>query len=107
MSQAPLTDTEAGAGKRSAEPFRGWFPRLTSVLFIIFCLELGLFLLIYPWTQGWTENYFAWALPGSVEAPWNKFWNNGFVRGALSGLGAVDLWIAMAEVFRMFGRRRG
>jgi len=36
-----------------------WFQRLGAVLFIIFCFELGLFLLIYPWTSAWTDNYFA------------------------------------------------
>ena len=88
-------------------PGHGWFQRVMSVLFIIFCLELGLFLLVYPWTDGWSSNYFAWAaLRGNVQR-WHTFWNNTYVRGAISGLGAVNLWIAVAEVFRMFARRRG
>jgi hypothetical protein len=77
-------------------PGHGWFQRLMSVLFIIFCFELGLFLLVYPWTGGWNDNYLAW----------HAFWNNGFVRGAVSGMGVVNLWIAITEVFRMFNRRR-
>ena len=48
-------------------PGPGWFQRLSSVLFIIFCFELGLFLLIYPWTDGWSDNYFAWAVRGSIQ----------------------------------------
>ncbi len=84
----------------------GWFQRLTSVLFIIFCFELGLFLLIYPWTDGWGDNYFASAIPGSIQTTWRVFWNNPFVRGGISGLGVVNLWIAVAEVFRMFARHR-
>jgi hypothetical protein len=84
----------------------GWFQRLTSVLFVIFCFEIGLFLLIYPWTDSWTNNYFAWIAPGAMQAPWHEFWNNTFARGALSGMGVVNLWIAIAEVFRMFSRRR-
>lgn len=83
-----------------------WFQRLSSVLFIIFCFELGLFLLIYPWTDGWSENYFAWALPGAVQTPWHMFWNNTYVRGGISGLGVVNLWIAVLEVFRLFSRNR-
>lgn len=81
-----------------------WFRRVTTILFIIFCFELGLFLLIYPWTDAWTDNYFAWAAPGAVQAPWHEFWNNTYVRGGLSGLGLVNLWIAVAEVFRLFSR---
>jgi len=87
-------------------PGPGWFQRIMSVLFIIFCLELGLFLLIYPWTDGWSDNYFAWALRGDVQR-WHTFWNNSYVRGAVSGMGAVNLWIAIAEVFRHFVNRRG
>ncbi len=82
----------------------GWFHRLTSVFFIIFCFELGLFLLIYPWTDGWTDNYFAWAVQGSVQTHWHEFWDNGYMRGCISGVGVVNLWIAVAEVFRMFAR---
>jgi len=83
-----------------------WFSRLTSVLFVIFCFEIGLFLLIYPWTDSWTNNYFAWIAPGAMQTPWHEFWNNTFARGALSGMGVVNLWIALAEVFRMFSGRR-
>lgn len=82
-----------------------WFARVMSVLFIIFCLELGLFLLIYPWTEWWSANYFAWAAKNNVQH-WNELWNNTYVRGAISGIGAVNLWIALAEVFRLFSRRR-
>jgi succinate dehydrogenase hydrophobic anchor subunit len=83
----------------------GWFQRMTAVLFVIFCFEIGLFLLIYPWTDSWTNNYFAWIAPGAIQAPWHEFWNNTYVRGALSGVGVVNLWIALGEVFRMFSRR--
>jgi hypothetical protein len=86
-------------------PGPGWFQRLSSVLFIIFCFELGLFLLIYPWTDGWSDNYFAWAAGGSVQTTWHSFWDNTYVRGCISGMGVVNLWIAVTEVFRMFARR--
>ncbi len=55
-----------------------WFQRLTSVLIIVFCLELGLFLLIYPWTDSWSDNYFAWAVPGSARMAWHSFWANSY-----------------------------
>ena len=83
-----------------------WFQRLSSVLFGIFCFELGLFLLIYPWTESWSENYFSAAVPDHVVTFWHEGWNNPYVRGAVSGLGLVNVWIAVAEVFRMFSGRR-
>jgi hypothetical protein len=82
----------------------GWSQRLGSVLLIIFCLELGLFLLIYPWTDAWSENYFAWLVRGRVQLSWHSFWDNSYVRGGVSGMGAVNLWIAVTEVFRLFSR---
>jgi hypothetical protein len=86
-------------------PGPAWFGSVMSVLFIIFCLELGLFLLIYPWTDWWASNYFAWSAKNNVQH-WNELWNNTYVRGAISGIGAVNLWIALTEVFRLFTRRR-
>ncbi|HVW83594.1 MAG TPA: hypothetical protein VHB50_02900 [Bryobacteraceae bacterium] len=82
-----------------------WFRRLSSVLFIIFCFELGLFLLIYPWTEAWTQNYFSTAVPDQIEPAWRQLWNNPYLRGGVSGLGLVNVWVAVAEVFRMFSRR--
>jgi hypothetical protein len=83
----------------------GWIRRLWSVLLIIICFEIGLFLLIYPWTDGWSDNYFAWAVRGTVQPAWHSFWGNSYVRGGISGMGVVNLWIAMTELFRMFARR--
>jgi hypothetical protein len=86
-------------------PGPSWFQRLSSVLFIIFCFELGLFLVIYPWTESWTENYLSIAAPDRVESVWRHLWNSPYVRGGVSGIGLVNIWIALAEVFRMFAKR--
>jgi hypothetical protein len=82
-----------------------WFQRLSSVLFVIFCFELGLFLLIYPWTDAWTENYLSLLAPARLETGWRLLWNNSYVRGGVSGVGLANIWIAVGEVFRMFSRR--
>jgi hypothetical protein len=104
MSEFPESEQAAASRPEVPESAPGgktWFQRLTSVLFIIFCFELGLFLLIYPWTDGWSENYFAWLLQ---RPAWHAFWDNSYVRGGLSGLGIANLWIAIMEVFHMFSR---
>jgi hypothetical protein len=111
MSREPISDIPAAhlaAHERDPLPTPGgptWFRRLSSVLFIIFCFELGLFLLIYPWTYAWTDNYFSVAMPDNLQRAWRAVWNSSYVRGGVSGLGLVNLWIAMAEVFRLFSRR--
>jgi hypothetical protein len=97
----------AAAGDSGMAPAGpSWSQRLGSVLLILICLELGLFLLVYPWTDGWSDNYFAWAVRGNIQTTWHAFWNNSFVRGGISGIGAVNIWIAVAEVFRLFTPNR-
>ena len=59
MNDQPVEGPDSPVVAPVVPPGRGWFHRLSSVLFIIFCFELGLFLLIYPWTDAWSDNYFA------------------------------------------------
>ena len=79
-----------------------WYHKVSAVLFITFCLEIGLFLLVFPWTEYWDGNYFSALLPN-----WQRYWDNRYVRGAISGLGVVNLYIGFAEIFhlRRFARR--
>jgi hypothetical protein len=104
-SQGPDTVQTLASDAAPATSGPGWLHRLSSVILIIICFELGLFLLIYPWTSAWSDNYFAWALHGAGQAAWHSFWNNSYIRGCVSGIGILNLWIAVAEVYRMFSRR--
>lgn len=81
-----------------------WFQRLSALLFMIFCFELGLFLLIYPWTESWASNYFAFILPDRLVPVWQDIWVSPWFRGAVSGVGVVNLWVAVTELFEVFGR---
>lgn len=75
---------------------------MMRVLLSIFFLEAGLVLVVVPWSTYWERNYFADLIPG-VHA----FMTNFFVRGAVSGLGLLNLAAAVSEVVGMFGRRAG
>jgi hypothetical protein len=70
--------------------------RVIRVVFMLFCLEIGLILLLLPWTLLWDNNFFVSLFPG-----WSRFWLNSYVRGGVSGLGLVNLWIALSEGFRL------
>ena len=89
-----------------AVPAHHWFQKVSAIVFIIFCLELGLFLVIYPWTEDWDHNLFASSLH---IARWNEWWHSPFLKGALSGLGFLDLWVSLGEIFRLrrFSRPAG
>jgi hypothetical protein len=79
-----------------AVPEYRWYHKTYAVIFVAFCLEIGLFLLIFPWTDYWDGNYFSRLIPG-----WHRHWDNMYVRGAISGLGAVNLYISIVEAFRL------
>jgi hypothetical protein len=83
-------------------PVYHWYHKMSAVLFITFCLEIGLVLLVFPWTEYWDTNFFPALMPD-----WRQYWDNMYVRGAISGLGVVDLYISFVEIFRLrrFARR--
>lgn len=85
------------------EPEYRWYHKMTAVLLITFCMEIGFFLVIFPWTEFWESNYFSALVP-----EWRHHWDNMYVRGAVSGLGFINLWISFSEIFRLrrFARRR-
>jgi hypothetical protein len=66
------------------------------LLLTAFFFESGLVLLIIPWSIYWEQNYFVHALP-AVQA----FIANDFVRGAVSGLGLVNLLAGLGEIWAL------
>ncbi len=68
--------------------------RVLFVVFILFCIELGLFLIVLPWTEIWERNLLLAYFP--ILRSWIL---NDFVRGAFSGLGLVNLWVAVSDIW--------
>ena len=90
-------------GPVQVEPPRfRWYHKMSAVLFITFCLEIGFFLLVFPWTEAWDANYFSTLIPEL-----HIWWGNMYLRGAISGIGVVNLYISFLEMFRLrrFSRR--
>ena len=97
----PLEPDEDPAGPEpgpipAPAPVYRWYHKTSAVVFIAFCLEIGFFLLIFPWTEYWEANYFAAFVP-----EWHRYWDNAYVRGAISGLGVVNLYISFVEILRL------
>jgi hypothetical protein len=58
-------------------------------------------LIVMPWWPAfWEQNYFALAWP-----PLRTFLTNNFVRGAVSGLGIVNLFAGFADLAYLFNAR--
>ena len=67
--------------------------RLLTVLYVIICLEMGVLLFVFPWVPLWNNNFFI------DHFPWlSHVARNYFVRGAISGIGLADIWLAFYEV---------
>ncbi len=77
-----------------------WYHKVSAILFIVFCLEVGLFLLIFPWTEKWDDNLFATFLSRIIPG-WSQYWQSPYVRGTMSGFGVVNLYISCSEMFRL------
>ena len=72
---------------------RQWF-----ILYVVVCLEVGIFLLLVPWSAVWERNYFLEAYPSLraiLLAP--------AIRGAVAGLGLANIYMGLSEVLN---RRR-
>jgi len=65
-----------------------------------FFFEAGLVLVIIPWSVYWERNYFVQALPFVTP-----FITNDFVRGAVSGLGVVNLLAGVVEIWSFLTTR--
>ena len=50
--------------KNPKRPHR-WLQRLWLVVFVLFCLEVGIILTVLPWTQLWTDNSLLVSFPAS------------------------------------------
>jgi hypothetical protein len=66
-----------------------------TVVFAVFSIELGIFLLIYPWLPIWSQNWFFNLSP--VLYRW--FVSQQF-RGAVAGLGVLNIFVGLVELGR-------
>jgi hypothetical protein len=68
--------------------------RLLRALLLLLWLELGLMIILIPWSVLWDANYFLNRYPSLIPILLNFY-----VRGAISGLGVIDAVLAV-DAFR-------
>ena len=59
---------------------------------MVFFIELGMILLVIPWTPVWTQNSLLIGYPTLKMIS-----DHGFLRGAVSGLGLINIWIGISD----------
>jgi hypothetical protein len=99
LTPGPLPESTLPVAATPAAPRKRWQGRLLTVCFAVFAFEVGLFLVIFPWQDSWTFNYFQGVSP-NIEALWDEPSFKGFV----TGLGFVNIYIAILQVTRLFRR---
>jgi hypothetical protein len=78
-----------------------WLQRIFAVVYVLFCIELGLVLMVLPWLTGY------WFTSGWLTQ-WPELQHivqSGFVRGAVSGLGLLDIWLGIMEAVNYRDRK--
>jgi hypothetical protein len=74
---------------------------LKRLLLVAYFIEVGLLLVLVPWSPFWERNYFVTAFP-AIHA----IIRNHYVRGAVSGLGVVNLLMGFNELASLLMARR-
>jgi hypothetical protein len=69
--------------------------KILRYLFALLTLEIGLFLVIFPWTDRWMFNYIQ-----DTNGWLRDIWQDPYFRGAISGLGVVNIYLAFLDFFR-------
>jgi hypothetical protein len=72
--------------------------RLLTALLVVICCIMGAILFYLPWTGIWEQNYFLSHFPSLMRILLHPA-----VRGAVSGLGILDIFLAI----RMIGSDPG
>jgi hypothetical protein len=72
-----------------------WIDRVALVIRVVFYIELGMLLAVLPWTRLWTDNGLVASLPKLRD-----LLQMNFIRGLVTGVGLVDVWIGIWEAVR-------
>ncbi len=73
--------------------------KITVIFYIAICFEVGIVLLIAPWSDFWIDNFFLEYLVSRLH--WQSLiaiLQSGYIKGAISGLGIVNLFICIGEI---------
>lgn len=79
--------------------------RLSVIFYIILCFEIGIVLTVLPWVphgwfglSDWGNNYFLLLASRKVGLGIQHFVASGWVRGAVSGIGILNLGMGIWEL---------
>lgn len=104
MSQQPsLFPQEGPPAPAAPDPVHGprpgrvppWLQYLELSVRVVVRLYLGLIIVVLPWTHFWNNNHLLLYVPHLALLALN-----GVTRGIVSGLGILNIWIAVDDAIR-------
>ena len=69
--------------------------RFLRIVLVFCCFELGVLLVILPWSAFWERNFFLQRFPEMIPLVLNPY-----LRGAVTGLGVLDILVAAGMLRR-------
>ncbi len=99
LNSYPTGLTKSAAARRqTATPI--WLQRVWLIIYVVFCIELGMLLAVLPWTTVWSSNGLV-----ANNLPLRSLLQHNFVRGVITGLGLLDIWIGISEAVHYRDRK--
>ena len=87
----PAVDTTTGPSAGNVAPV--WLQRVSLCVLVLFCVYLGILVMVLPWLPRiWDQNLLIQSMPRLAAVL-----HLGAVRGLISGLGVLDIWIGVSE----------
>ncbi len=95
-----MSPTESAPSSKPSDPSaratgrRGAGRQFALALYILYCVEIGMFLLVVPWSEVWERNLLVAYVP--LLRP---LYVDHYFRGAVSGLGVINLWLGVSRAW--------
>jgi len=76
--------------------------KITVIVYILICFEVGILLLILPWRpEYWEENFFLYYVTGKFNsALLHTILTSGYVKGIVTGIGLLNILAGLRDLFK-------
>ncbi len=90
---APIQAPSEQRSTKTPGRFARWHRRVLGLCMVVFALEIGVFLTVFPWLGNWDQSWVPVHSPRFAD-----LWMSPYFRAALSGLGLLNIYIAAMEL---------
>lgn len=75
--------------------------KITVIVYILICFEVGILLLILPWRPAyWEDNFFLYYITNKLNAAWiPTLMTSGYVKGLVTGIGVLNILAGLRDIF--------